>query len=173
MDAEVSRVSDAWATTQTFGDNKAPKGFVEAEASWTPDASNRGLTSLVGLGRSWTPSVSQGFADAKVSGVRDACRMLADPQDPEGFVDAEALWAPDASICAYPSTVGPGRPWTPKEFQGLADAEASRASDGRGLQACHKDSWVPSPCGRQSLWTGPRKLIEASRASHGRGLETC
>ena len=49
--AEVSRASDAWAATQMFRDNKAPKGFVDAEAFWTPDASNRGLTSFVGLGR--------------------------------------------------------------------------------------------------------------------------
>ena len=99
--------------------------------------------------------------------------MLADPQDPQGLVDAEAPWVPDASICAYLSTVGPdgrgprksSKDWRRQKLQGLQTVvDFERARRIRGCRGLVGDS---------PFWTGPQKLTEASRASHGRGLETC
>ena len=68
---------------------------------------------------------------AAVSIPRQLCRMRA----VLALVLGESMARIEYGAYGTPgSTVlPPGRPWAPKEFQGLAEAEASRASDGRGL----------------------------------------
>ena len=137
-----------WAAPRMLRNNNAPQGFLDAEASWAPDASICGYISVVGPKRSWTPNVPQGFVDVEAPWASHAFGQ--DPgcsrtQSSPKILYPEAYWAPDASICGYLSVRGPRtvvnseriptirgcrifvgsrRSWTPKMPQGFVDAEA-------------------------------------------------
>ena len=99
-----------------------------------------------------------------------APRMLRNNNAPQGFLDAEASRALDASICGYISVVGTKRSRTPNVPQGFVDVEAPWASHAFGQDpGCSRTqsspktlypeaSWAPdaSICGYLSV-RGPRR----------------
>ena len=118
-----------WAATQMFGDNKAPKGFVDADVSWTPDASNRVHPGHVDTQATWAPDVGglltnpKGSSTQRLRGptcvgripdARGSKRRPKESSKPrlrgprtQAFANTQALWSPD--VDPKSATSIPGR----------------------------------------------------------------